>query len=81
MKNIVIALIDRLATYATRGDGPGIPQNIQLFNIFSDEISSIIKARPDTPPEDIVSLEVSTTHIRLPRPCSNFRILMLWFHL
>ena len=55
VKNIVI---DRLAAFATREDSPGIPGNIELFQIFSDEISSIIKARPDMPPEDIVSLEV-----------------------
>ena len=58
VKNIVIGLIDRLAAFATREDSPGIPGNIELFQIFSDEISSIIKARPDMPPEDIVSLEV-----------------------
>ena len=61
VKNIVIGLIDRLAAFATREDSPGIPGNIELFQIFSDEISSIIKARPDMPPEDIVSLEVMST--------------------
>jgi len=59
VKNIVISLIDRLAQYATREDSPGIPEDIQLFDIFSEEISSIIRSRPDMPPEDIVSLQVS----------------------
>ena len=63
VKNIVIGLIDRLAAFATREDSPGIPGNIELFQIFSDEISSIIKARPDMPPEDIVSLEVMSTTV------------------
>ena len=33
VKNIITALIDRLAAFATREDSPGIPSNIQLFNI------------------------------------------------
>merc|ERR1719341_2941216 len=36
---------------------------IQVFNIFSEEISAVIKARPDLPPEDIVSLEVSLINL------------------
>ena len=63
VKNIITALIDRLAAFATREDSPGIPSNIQLFNIFSEEISAVIKARPDLPPEDIVSLEVSLINL------------------
>ena len=60
---VLAALIDRLAAFATREDSPGIPGNIQLFNIFSEEISAVIKARPDLPPEDIVSLEVSLINL------------------
>ncbi|XP_023337734.1 vacuolar protein sorting-associated protein 35 isoform X1 [Eurytemora carolleeae] len=59
VKNIVISLIDRLAQFATREDSPGIPEEIKLFDIFSNEITSIIRSRTDMPPEDIVSLEVS----------------------
>ena len=36
VKNVVIALIDRLAAFATREDSDGIPEDIQLFNIFSE---------------------------------------------
>ena len=72
VKNIVIGLIDRLAAFATREDSPGIPDNIQLFHVFSEEISSIIKARPDMPPEDIVSLEVSL--MNLAHKCYQERI-------
>jgi len=75
VKNIVIGLIDRLAAFATREDSPGIPGNIELFQIFSDEISSIIKARPDMPPEDIVSLEVSL--MNLAYKCYTDRIDMI----
>lgn len=59
VKNIIISLIDRLALYATREDETGgIPAEIQLFDIFSQEIASIITAKKDMPPEDIVSLQV-----------------------
>ena len=68
------ALIDRLAQFATREDSPGIPGNIQLFNIFSDEISSIIRARPEMPPEDIISLEVSL--MNLDHKCFTERVDM-----
>ena len=71
----MIALIDRLAQFATREDSGGIPPTIQLFQIFSDEISSIIKARPDMPPEDIVSLEVSL--MNLAHKCYQERIDMI----
>jgi len=75
VKNIVIALIDRLAQFATRDDSPGIPGNIKLSQIFSDEISSIIKARPDMFPEDIVSLEVSL--MNLAHKCYQERVDMI----
>lgn len=59
VKNIIIALIDRLALFAARDDGTGgIPKELQLFDIFSQEISSIISGRKEMPPEDIVSLQV-----------------------
>jgi len=75
VKNIVIALIDRLASFATREDSGGIPENIKLFDIFSDEISSIIKSRPDMPPEDIVSLEVSL--INLAHKCYSGKVELI----
>merc|ERR1712012_1461709 len=60
VKNIIISLIDRLALFATREDETGgIPQDIQLFDVFSQEIANIITAKKDMPPEDIVSLQVS----------------------
>merc|ERR1719189_271178 len=45
VKNIIISLIDRLALFATREDDSGIPNDIQLFDIFSQEIASIITAK------------------------------------
>ncbi|XP_023218735.1 vacuolar protein sorting-associated protein 35-like [Centruroides sculpturatus] len=45
VKNIIIALIDRLAVFATREDGSGIPQEIKLFDIFSEQVAQIIQVR------------------------------------
>jgi vacuolar protein sorting-associated protein 35 len=60
VKNVIIALIDRLSLFAQRSDSGGIPSEIQLFDVFSEEIASIISGREDNmPPEDIVSLQVS----------------------
>lgn len=42
VKSFIIGLIDRLATFAHRGDSSGIPSNIKLFDIFSQEISMVI---------------------------------------
>lgn len=44
---------------ASREDSDGIPEEIKLFDIFSQAISAIISGRQDIPPEDIVSLQVS----------------------
>ncbi|XP_013396942.1 vacuolar protein sorting-associated protein 35 [Lingula anatina] len=65
VKNIIIALIDRLAQFANKEEGVGIPQDIQLFDIFSQQISQVIQNRPDMPPEDIVSLQVALINLAL----------------
>lgn len=65
VKNIIIALIDRLAVFATRDDGTGIPQEIKLFDIFSEQVAQIIQSRQDMPPEDTVSLQVSLINLAL----------------
>ena len=64
VKNVIIALIDRLALFAQRnpadsGGGGGIPADIRLFDVFSEEIANIIRGREgNMPPEDIVALQV-----------------------
>ncbi|XP_012935146.1 vacuolar protein sorting-associated protein 35 [Aplysia californica] len=65
VKNIIIALIDRLASFAQSEEGSGIPPEIQLFDIFSQQISQVIQNRPDMPPEDIVSLQVALINLAL----------------
>ena len=62
VKNVIIALIDRLALFAQRNDSGGIPSDIQLFDVFSEEIANIIGGREgNMPPEDIVALQVRST--------------------
>ncbi|KAK6036486.1 hypothetical protein COOONC_26010, partial [Cooperia oncophora] len=56
VKNILIALIERLALFAANPDGPGIPADIQLFDIFSEQAKNLVKNRTEMPMEDIVSL-------------------------
>ena len=58
VKNIIIALIDRLAQFATREGGFGIPAEIKLFSIFSEQVAKVIQTREEMPPEDVVSLQV-----------------------
>ena len=43
VKRIIIALVDRLASYAHREDSGGIPANIKLFDVFQQEIAGIIQ--------------------------------------
>lgn len=38
---------------------PIIPQNVQLFEVFSIQIANIVQARTDMPLEDTVSLQVA----------------------
>nr|XP_012216227.1 PREDICTED: vacuolar protein sorting-associated protein 35 isoform X4 [Linepithema humile] len=82
VKNIIISLIDRLAAFSQRSDGvggpgspsqvPGIPQDVKLFDVFSDQIATIIQTRQDMPSEDIVSLQVAL--INLAHKCYPDRV-------
>ncbi|KAK2177624.1 hypothetical protein NP493_589g02015 [Ridgeia piscesae] len=65
VKNIIISLIDRLAMYARSDEGGGIPNDMQLFSIFSQQVSQVIQSRPDMPPEDIVCLQVALINLAL----------------
>ncbi|XP_052274611.1 vacuolar protein sorting-associated protein 35-like isoform X3 [Dreissena polymorpha] len=65
VKNIIISLIDRLAQFAQNEEGSGIPSEIQLFDIFSQQISQVIQNRSDMPPEDIVALQVALINLAL----------------
>ncbi|MED6237220.1 Vacuolar protein sorting-associated protein 35 [Ataeniobius toweri] len=55
----------RLALFANREDGPGIPAEIKLFDIFSQQVATVIQSRQDMPSEDIVSLQVSLINLAM----------------
>ncbi|CAL2032311.1 unnamed protein product [Caenorhabditis brenneri] len=60
IKILLIALVDRLALYTnTSIEGSPAPTKMQLFEIFSEQATSLIKNRPDMPMDDIVALHVS----------------------
>ncbi|CAL8109830.1 unnamed protein product [Orchesella dallaii] len=65
VKNIIIALIDRLAAFTqrTKDEGGIISTDLQLFDIFSDQVALIIMSKPDIPSEDIVALQVSLINL------------------
>nr|CAD7452088.1 unnamed protein product [Timema tahoe] len=70
VKNIIISLIDRLAVFSQRAEGGtvgavagAIPSDVKLFDVFSDQVATIIQSRQDLPPEDVVSLQVSLVNL------------------
>ncbi|KAJ8963339.1 hypothetical protein NQ318_018811 [Aromia moschata] len=70
VKNIVISLMERLAAFSQRSDalgseGANILQEVQLFVVFSNQVSSIIVNRQYLPPEDMVALQVALVNLAL----------------
>ncbi|KAI8818650.1 vacuolar protein sorting-associated protein 35 [Fimicolochytrium jonesii] len=82
VKQIVISLIDRFASYAARardesaeekpdnteektGTPSGIPEDVQLFDVFWRQITDLIKARPEFTIQDVVALLVSLCNLSL----------------
>jgi vacuolar protein sorting-associated protein 35 len=65
VKEIIIALITRFVDYSRREDSPGIPANIALFDIFSQEVAVVIQSRDSMSPEDIASLQSALVDLAL----------------
>lgn len=66
IRGILISLIDRLTAYTAReGAHQNIPESIQLFDIFSEQISEVVKSRPNMPSEDIVALQSALLSLSL----------------
>ena len=63
VKNIIIALIDRLAMFAYRGDGSGEPQDIKLFEIFSQQVPHAVQGDGAGIPEDIRLFEIFSQQV------------------
>jgi len=63
IKKILVSLIDRLASYATRGEQ--IPSNIKIFSIFSTQIANVVQQQTTMPVEDILALEASLLNLAI----------------
>lgn len=73
VKTIIISLIDRLAMFATREDGAGIPDSVRLFDIFSEQVADVIQNRAGAlPTEDMAALQVSL--LNLAHKCYHDRL-------
>lgn len=70
VKNIMVTLIEHLALYAVADESPGIPEDVNLFEIFSEHAEKMIDAGAQMVPEDVVSIQVSSS--------SNFPMETLW---
>ncbi|VVC98963.1 unnamed protein product, partial [Leptidea sinapis] len=76
IKNIIIALIERLAAFSQRNEGTvnlsvvledGKQEEVQLFEVFSDQVAAITQSRNDMPPEDMLSLQLAL--LKLAQKC------------
>lgn len=65
VKNIIISLVNRLAEFVRRDGASAVPAEIDLFDVFSKQVASVVDARPDMPPDDIVSLQQSLVNLAL----------------
>lgn len=45
------------------GSPSAVPFDVQLFEVFSDQVASIIANRQDLPPEDMVSLQLALVNL------------------
>lgn len=44
VKNVIISLVDRLATFSQRNESAGgIPNDVKLFDIFSEQVATVIQ--------------------------------------
>lgn len=70
VKNIVISLMERLAAFSQRSDslddeGTSILHRVQLFDVFSKQVSAIVDNRQKLPPEDMIALQVALVNLAL----------------
>jgi len=57
VKNTIIALIERLAHFASKESAEEMPKDIMLFDIFSEQVANIISVREEMKLEDVVSMK------------------------
>lgn len=58
IKNVLGTLIEHLTQYASADESPGIPSDINLFEIFSQHAQQVVGARAEIPTEDVISIQV-----------------------
>ncbi|KAJ3096834.1 Vacuolar protein sorting-associated protein 35 [Phlyctochytrium planicorne] len=74
VKQTVISLIDRFASYAARirdekpsdgsgAQGTGIPEDLPLFEVFWTQVIELIQARPEFTIQDVISLLASLINL------------------
>ena len=63
LKTILVSLIDRLANYSTRGEQ--IPNDIQVFTIFTKNIKIVVENHENMPLEDILALQGSLLNLSM----------------
>jgi len=63
VKNTIIAMVERLTLFVQRDHSNGIPDDIKLFDIFNEQVSNIISARPSMKLEDIVSMQTAVINL------------------
>eukprot|EP00033_Pygsuia_biforma_P002629 GCRY01002909.1.p1 GENE.GCRY01002909.1~~GCRY01002909.1.p1 ORF type:complete len:796 (+),score=300.60 GCRY01002909.1:168-2555(+) len=64
VRHLVVSLINRLAQYAQREDS-NIPEELQLFKIFSQQVASVIEKRPSMPLNEILELQCAMLSLSL----------------
>lgn len=54
-----------IKTFIFKGNPTSILREVQLFEVFSDQVASIITNRLHLPPEDMVALQVALVNLAL----------------
>jgi len=62
IKSILVSLIDRLASFATTNT---IPDEIQIFEIFSTQVAKVVEQQKTMATEDILALEASLLNLAI----------------
>eukprot|EP01119_Soliformovum_irregulare_P001205 TRINITY_DN10924_c1_g1_i1.p1 TRINITY_DN10924_c1_g1~~TRINITY_DN10924_c1_g1_i1.p1 ORF type:complete len:819 (+),score=306.82 TRINITY_DN10924_c1_g1_i1:210-2459(+) len=62
IKSILVSLIDRLANFASSNP---IPDDIQIFDIFSTQVARVVEQQKSMATEDILALEASLLNLAI----------------
>uniref|UniRef100_A0A914H1W4 Vacuolar protein sorting-associated protein 35 n=1 Tax=Globodera rostochiensis TaxID=31243 RepID=A0A914H1W4_GLORO len=65
VKNVLGTLIEHLALYSTAEDSPGIPADMNLFEIFLAQADKMIETRTQMAAEEVVSIQIALLNLAL----------------